>query len=117
MKLFDCGFTEAARRLSDDFNLGLYNQTYREKKAARDAFMARQRQIRETAEAFKKAEQDAMTAFDLWLVADYIARNYSPTMCRGEVLSGWSNAVKELPRLYHELIMAEERRWALESTS
>lgn len=117
MRLFECSFSEAMRRLSDDFSLGLYNQTYREKKAARDAFMARQRQIREAAEALKKAEQDAMTAFDNWLVADYIARNYSPEMCKGEVLSGWVNAIKNLPQLYHELSMAEERRWALERTS
>lgn len=117
MKLFDCGFAEAARRLSDDFQLGLYNQTYREKKAARETFLTRQRQLRENEQAIEKAEREVWAALDLWLAADHMARNYAPSVCGGEILPGWVNAVKELPRLYHESMMAEERRWALERAS
>src|SRR5437868_4270020 len=37
MKLFDCDFQTAMQRLNSDFNLGLYRQTYRERKSAREA--------------------------------------------------------------------------------
>ena len=117
MRLFDCSFQTALERLNSDFGLGLCKQTYREKKAARCAFMAMQRRIREDAQKQEEAERQYWSAFDLWRIADMMAIHYNPSETGGVILSGYAEAVKSLPQLEYELTLAEERRREFESTS
>ena len=117
MRLFDCSFQTALERLNSDFGLGLCKQTYREKKAARGAFMAMQRRIREDAQRQEEAERQYWAAFDLWRIADMMAIHYNPSETGGVILTGYAEAVKSLPQLEYELTIAEERRREFESTS
>ena len=117
MRLFDCSFQTAMERLNSDFGLGLCKQTYREKKAARGAFMAMQRRIREDSQRQEEAERQYWAAFDLWRIADMIAIHYNPSETGGVILPGYAEAVKSLPQLEYELTIAEERRREFESTS
>ena len=117
MRLFDCSFQTALERLNSDFGLGLCKQTYREKKAARGAFMAMQRRIREDAQRQEEAERQYWAAFDLWRIADMMAIHYNPSETGGVILAGYAEAVKSLPQLEYELMIAEERRREFESTS
>ena len=117
MRVFDCPFKEAAQRLNSDFDLGLYRQTYREKKAARDALMAKQRALRAEEERKEKAEQEYWLAYDLWLAADLIQRRYNPSVMGGKIIPGYVEAVKSLPQLSYELTLAEERRREFDNTS
>lgn len=111
MRLFECSFKEAVGRLNDDFNLGLGMRSYREKKAARSAFMAAQRAIKERQERAQKAEEEYWVAFDRWCAADRIKRENDPSS------DEWAEAVKSLPQLYYELTLAEERRREFDITS
>lgn len=104
MKLFECSFTDACKRLSDDFGLGLYQQSYRERKASRDAFMAKRRAAREREAAKDSAEKAYWDAFDRWVAADKVTRTGDPFS------DEWAEAVKSLPQLSYELTLAEERR-------
>ncbi len=117
MMLFDCSFQTALERLNSDFSLGLCKQTYREKKSARGAFLALQRQIREDAREQEEAEAQYWRAFDLWRIADMMAIRYNPSETNGVALPGYAEAVKSLPRLSYELTLAEERRREFERTS
>lgn len=117
MKFFECSFQTAVERLNSDFSLGLCKQTYREKKAARNAFMAVQRQIRETAKRQEDAERQYWRAFDLWRIADMMAIHYAPAETDGVILTGYAEAVKSLPQLSYELTLAEERRREVEYAS
>ena len=117
MRLFDCSFQTALERLNSDFGLGLCKQTYREKKAARGAFMAMQRRIREDAQRQEEAERQYWAAFDLWRIADMMAIHYNPSETGGVILPWYAEAVKSLPQLEYELTLAEERRREFESTS
>ena len=104
MRIFDCSFQDAMKRLNSDFNLGLYNQTYREKKAARTAFMEKQRRLKEEEAKKEAAEREYWIAFDRWNEADRIQREGEPFS------EEWLEAVKSLPQLSYELTLAEERR-------
>jgi hypothetical protein len=117
MRVFDCPFKEAAQRLNSDFDLGLYRQTYREKKAARAALMAKQRALRAEEERKEEAEQKYWLAYDLWLAADLIQRRYNPSVMGGQIIPGYVEAVKSLPQLSYELTLAEERRREFDNTS
>ena len=117
MRIFDCSFQTALERLNSDFGLGLCKQTYREKKAARGAFMAMQRRIREDAQRREEAERQYWAAFDLWRIADMMEIHYNPSETGGVILPGYAEAVKSLPQLEYELTLAEERRREFESTS
>ena len=117
MRIFDCSFQTALERLNSDFGLGLCKQTYREKKAARGAFMAMQRRIQEDAQRQEEAERQYWAAFDLWRIADMMAIHYNPSETGGVILPGYAEAVKSLPQLEYELMIAEERRREFESTS
>lgn len=117
MRLFDCSFQTALERLNSDFGLGLCKQTYREKKAARGAFMAMQRRIREDAQRQEEAERQYWAAFDLWRIADMMSIHYNPSETGGVILPGYAESVKSLPQLEYELTIAEERRREFESTS
>ena len=117
MRLFDCSFQTALERLNSDFGLGLCKQTYREKKAARGAFMAMQRRIREDSQRREEAERQYWAAFDLWRIADMMSIHYNPSETGGVILPGYAEAVKSLPQLEYELTIAEERRREFESTS
>lgn len=117
MRVFDCPFKEATQRLNSDFDLGLYRQTYREKKAARDALIAKQRALRAEEERKEKAEQEYWLAYDLWLAADLIQRRYNPSVMGGKIIAGYVEAVKSLPQLSYELTLAEERRREFDNTS
>lgn len=110
MRIFDCSFSDAAKRLNSDFDLGLYNKTYREKKAARSALLAKQRHLREQKAKQEEAEREYWLAFDRWNKADRIQRD-------GEPFSDeWIEAVKSLPQLSYELTLAEERRREIGNT-
>ena len=117
MRLFDCSFQTALERLNSDFGLGLCKQTYREKKAARGAFMEMQRRILEDAQKQEEAERQYWAAFDLWRIADMMSIHYNPSETGGVILPGYAEAVKSLPQLEYELTIAEERRREFESTS
>lgn len=117
MRIFDCSFQTALERLNSDFGLGLCKQTYREKKAARGAFMAMQRRIREDAQRQEEAERQYWAAFDLWRIADMMEIHYNPSETGGVILPGYAESVKSLPQLEYELTIAEERRREFESTS
>ena len=117
MRLFDCSFQTAMERLNSDFGLCLCKQTYREKKASRGAFMAMQRRIREDAQRQEEAERQYWAAFDLWRIADMMSIHYNPSETGGVILPGYAEAVKSLPQLEYELMIAEERRREFESTS
>ena len=117
MRLFDCSFQTALERLNSDFGLGLCKQTYREKKAARCAFMAMQRRIREDAQKQEEAERQYWAAFDLWRIADMMAIHYNPSETGGVILPGYAESVKSLPQLEYDLTLAEESRRDFESTS
>lgn len=117
MRLFDCSFQTALERLNSDFGLCLCKQTYREKKAARGAFMAMQRRIREDAQRQEESERKYWAAFDLWRISDMMAIHYNPSETGGVILPGYAEAVKSLPQLEYELTIAEERRREFESTS
>ena len=117
MRLFDCSFQTALERLNSDFGLGLCKQTYREKKAARGAFMAMQRRIQEDAQRREEAERQYWAAFDLWRIADMMSIHYNPSETGGVILPGYAEAVKSLPQLEYELTIAEERRREFERTS
>ncbi len=117
MRAFDCSFLTAVERLNADFGLGLCKQTYREKKAARGAFMEMQRRIQEDAHKQEEAECQYWVAFDLWRAADMMAIHYNPSETGGVILPGYAEAVKSLPQLEYELMLAEERRREFESTS
>lgn len=117
MRVFDCSFKDAMQRLNSDFDLGLYRQTYREKKAARDALMAKQRALRAQEERREKAEAEYWDAYDRWLVADLIRMRYNPSVMGGKIIPGYVEAVKSLPQLSYELTLAEERRRELDNTS
>ena len=116
MRLFDCSFQTALERLNSDFGLGLCKQTYREKKATRGAFMETQRRIREDAQKQEEAERQYWAAFDLWRIADMMAIHYNPSETGGVILPGYAEAVKSLPQLEYDLMLAEEKRWKLENT-
>ena len=117
MLLFDCSFSTAMERLNNDFGLGLCKQTYREKKAARDSFMAMQRRIREDEQKLEEAERQYWAAFDLWRIADMTSIHYTPSETGGIALPRYVEAVKSLPQLEYDLMLAEEKRWELEQTS
>ena len=117
MRLFDCSFQTALERLNSDFGLGLCKQTYREKKAARGAFMAMQRRIQEDAQRREEAERQYWAAFDLWRIADMMSIHYNPSETGGVIFPGYAEAVKSLPQLEYELTIAEERRREFERTS
>lgn len=110
MRIFDCSFQDAMKRLNSDFNLGLYNQTYREKKASRNAFMEKQKQLRELEAKKEKVEKEYWIAFDRWNEADRVQRESEPFS------DEWTEAVKSLPRLSYELTLAEERRREIGNT-
>lgn len=110
MRIFDCSFKEAMKRLDCDFDLGLYNQTYREKKAARNAFMAKQRRLKELEAKREEAEKEYWIAFDRWNEADRAKRESEPFS------DEWADAVKRLPQLSYELTLAEERRREIGNT-
>lgn len=110
MRIFDCSFKEAMKRLDCDFDLGLYNQTYREKKASRDAFMAKQRRLKEFEAKREEAEKEYWLAFDRWNEADRAKRESEPFS------DEWADAVKRLPQLSYELTLAEERRREIGNT-
>ena len=110
MRIFDCSFSDAAKRLNSDFDLGLYNQTYREKKAARNAFMEKQKRLRELEAKREKAEKEYWVAFDRWNEADRTQRESEPFS------DEWTEAVKSLPQLSYELTLAEERRREIGNT-
>ena len=116
MLIFDCSFQTALDRLNSDFGLGLCKQTHREKRAARDAFMATQRRIREDAQKLEEAERQYWSAFDLWRIADMMSIHYNPSETGGVILPGYVEAVKILPHLEYELMLAEDRRWKIENT-
>lgn len=117
MILFGCSFQAALERLNSDFSLGLCKQTYREKKSARDAFLALQRQIRENTRKQEAAEAQYWRAFDLWRIADMMSIRYNPSETNGVILPGYAEAIKSLPQLSYELTLAEERRREFERTS
>jgi len=110
MRIFDCSFSEAMKRLNSDFNLGLYNQTHREKRASRDAFMAKQRRLKELEAKKEEAEKEYWIAFDRWNEADRVQRESDPFS------DEWADAVKRLPQLSYELTLAEERRREIGNT-
>lgn len=110
MRIFDCSFQDAMKRLNSDFNLGLYNQTYREKKASRNAFMEKQKQLRELEAKKGKVEKEYWIAFDRWNEADRVQRESEPFS------DEWTEAVKSLPQLSYELTLAEERRREIGNT-
>lgn len=117
MKLFDISFSEAVRRIDSDFSLGLHNQTYRDKKAYRADLMAKRRALIDNEQKRRRAESDYWLAFDMWRTADMMATWYSPARTGGKVFSGYAWAVKSLPQLSYELMLAEERRKELDNTS
>ena len=117
MRLFDCSFRDALSRLNDDFGLGLYPRSYREKKAERAAFMAAQSRAKAREQEKEKLERQYWAAFDLWRVADMMTIHYDPSEMNGVILPGYAEAIKSLPQLSYELTLAEERRRDFESTS
>ena len=110
MRIFDSSFSDAMKRLNSDFDLGLYNQTYREKKSARGAFMAKQKRLKELEEKRECAEKEYWIAFDRWNEADRAKRESEPFS------DEWADAVKRLPQLSYELTLAEERRREIGNT-
>ena len=78
--------------------------------------MATQRRIREDAQKQEEAERQYWAAFDLWRIADMMAIHYNPSETGGVILPGYAEAVKSLPQLEYDLMLAEEKRWKLEST-
>lgn len=117
MRLFDCDFKTALQRLNSDFNLGLYRQSYRDRKTARDALRAKQEALRQRESKRDEAEKHYWFAFDRWRVADMIKDHYNPSKMNGKILSGYAEAVKSLPQLSYELMLAEERRREFDDTS
>ena len=111
MRVFECSFSDAMKRLNSDFDLGLYNKTYREKRASRNALMEKQRRLKEQEKKKEEADREYWLAFDRWNEADRIKRD-------GEPFSDeWAEAVKSLPQLSYELMLAEERRREFDDTS
>lgn len=117
MLLFECDFRTALQRLNSDFNLGLYRQTYRERKSAREALDAKKRQLKELEENREIAERHYWSVFDRWRIADMMKDHYNPSEMNGEILPGYAEAVKSLPQLSYELTLAEERRREFDNTS
>lgn len=111
MRIFDCSFSDAMKRLNSDFDLGLYKQTYREKKASREAFMAERKALRDRESAKEEAEKAYWVAYDRWCAADKAKMESEPFS------DEWAEAVKSLPQLSYELTLAEERRREFDYTS
>lgn len=117
MLLFGCDLKTALQKLNSDFDLGLYRQTYRERKSARKAAEAKKRQLQELEEKRELADRYYWSVFDRWRIADMMKDRYAPSETNGEILPGYAEAVKSLPQLSYELLLAEERRRELDNTS
>lgn len=120
MKLNSISFLAACERLNDDFNLGIpfgRKMTRRERESRKDAILEIRKQKRSIAKQKAAVERKYWTAFDLWCVADLIRIRYSPERTNGEILSGYANAVRELPLLADNLTQAEIERWNFEQTA
>lgn len=112
MCLFGCSFSEAVKRLNNDFSLGLQlgmQSTLRERRASQSVFLARRQRMERL-----RAAQDACDKMDcLYTLVDAFKREYPPESMES-ILPGYIWAVQNIDQLKYDLLLAEERRWELE---